>query len=127
MKNKQYTKTKNKIYGKPKRGITAGELRAAQLAMETAMNAVQMAIMLSRPIPNYVPGGFVGKSGIVGEQGNEMVITNTLQFEYPDTHGDIIIPGAFDKSILERKCELKGNDLLHSIKILRSHDKTSKI
>lgn len=82
----------------------------------------QKTVIATTPIPNYIKGGIVPQSGIVEETGRELVhykrsaeydglkrdinIPYTVTIRHPntgevDTHGDIIIPGAFKRSIEE--------------------------
>lgn len=63
------------------------------LGMAPGMTRMRMLMIMSQPIPNYVPGGIVpGDTAVVGETGNELIIlpngfVNVPTFnQHPNSH-----------------------------------------
>jgi hypothetical protein len=78
-------------------------LGAAMVALVSALGATQLAVALSKPLPQYAKGrkGGKGEYALVGERGPEVMyipqgasIIPNNKLERPDTWGDYGIPKA---------------------------------
>ena len=77
---------------KGKRPLKRLKRQRAMLALGLApgMTRMRMLMIMSQPIPNYVPGGIVpGGTVIVGESGKEVIVTPNDIVNVPTTNRHI--------------------------------------
>jgi hypothetical protein len=86
-KNRQYYKSKKRVLSRHKQNADA-VCAAIRIATEAVMSAMQIKIAMQTPRPKFPSGG------IIGEGDKEL---------FADNHGDILMPGAYTKSIIEHQ------------------------